>query len=211
MGAVTADITARPQPHTTQFAQLDYVKANKPDVVTLTIGGNDIEFPSIARDCVLHSILSWPVPWLVPCPVDSNTMQLVDRQKGEHASWDGLYDRLVKTYLAIRNAQPAGGQLYVLSYPVAFDNPLHWRLLDRLPLNRCDLFSDTEARLANAMSVRLGDTIFLAVQEANRQVGGFTSSTGVRRSRPRGSTDGCNASRTTQTGSARATVRQAPT
>jgi lysophospholipase L1-like esterase len=167
MGAVTADITARPQPNTTQFAQIDYVRANTPDVVTLTIGGNDIGFPSIASHCVVNAI----VPWLVPCPVDSNAMRLVDPQKGERASWDGLYDRLVKTYVAIRKAQPASGQLYVLSYPVPFDNPLHWRL-DLLLLNNCDGFSRNEARLANAMSVRLGDTIFLAVQEANRQVGG---------------------------------------
>jgi lysophospholipase L1-like esterase len=167
MGAVTADITDRPQPNTTQFAQIDYVKANTPDVVTLTIGGNDIGFPSIASHCVINSI----VPWLVSCPVDSNAMRLADPQKGERPSWDGLYDRLVKTYVAIRKAQPAGGQLYVLSYPVPFDNPLHWRL-GSLLLNNCDGFSIKEARLANAMSVRLGDTIFLAVQEANRQVGG---------------------------------------
>jgi GDSL-like Lipase/Acylhydrolase family len=168
MGAVTADITARPQPKTTQFPQIDYVKANKPDVVTLTIGGNDIGFPSIASHCVVHAI----VPWIVSCPIDSNAMQLANPQKGERRSWDGLYDRLVKTYVAIRKAQPAGGQLYVLSYPVPFDNPLHWRL-DRFLLNNCNGFSRNEARLANAMSVRLGDTIFLAVQEANRQVGGI--------------------------------------
>jgi len=59
----------------------------------------------------------------------------------------------------------------VLSYPVPFDNPFHWRLGAFL-LNNCDGFSMNEARLANAMSVRLGDTIFLAAQEANRQVGG---------------------------------------
>ena len=34
-----------------QFRQLDYVAANSPAVVTLTVGGNDIRFPSIATRC----------------------------------------------------------------------------------------------------------------------------------------------------------------
>ncbi|HEY5182027.1 MAG TPA: SGNH/GDSL hydrolase family protein [Dermatophilaceae bacterium] len=169
MNAVTADILTQAQPGTAQLRQLDYVKANTPDVVTLTIGGNDIRFPAIAGKCVLNSV----VPWLTSCPVDSNTMRLADPPKTnptkkERASWDGLYDRLVSTYVAIRREQPSGGQLYVNSYPVPFSNPLNW---SPITLGTCNTFSSREAEQANALAVRLGDTIYLAVQEANRRVG----------------------------------------
>ena len=166
MNAETVDIDNRAQPGTQQLPQLEYVKAIKPDVVTLTIGGNDIRFPTIARYCVLNAV----VPYLVSCPVDSNSMRLDERQRGERASWDGLYDRLVRTYVAIRKQQPAGGHLYVNTYPVPFDNPSHWNRTSQI-LQRCGAFSAREAKQANALSVRLGDTIYQAVQEANRQVG----------------------------------------
>jgi hypothetical protein len=166
MNAKTVDIL-KPQSGTGQLAQLEYVKANRPDVVTITIGGNDIRFPTIARLCVANAIASI----LVSCPVDSNSMALDSPKRGERASWDGLYDRLVNTYVAIRQQQPATGHLYVNSYPVLFDNPSHWNRVSQI-LQRCGVFSATESRLANAMSVRLGDTTFKAVQEANRRVGG---------------------------------------
>lgn len=174
MDAETRDILSRRQPGTEQLAQVDYVKAIKPDVVTLTIGGNDIRFPAIARSCVLDSVVplldNFVLSYLVTCPVDSNSMRLAEPRLGKRPSWDGLYDRLVKTYFAISKQQSANGQLYVNSYPVPFDNPTHWKLTNRI-LQTCGPFSATEARQANAMSVRLGDTIYLAVQEANRKLG----------------------------------------
>jgi len=165
MNAEAADILSRPQAGTEQLPQLEYVKALKPDLVTLTIGGNDIRFPAIARGCVLNSV----VPYLVRCPVDSNAMRLDEPKRGERASWDGLYDRLVRTYVAIRKEQPQSGDLYVTTYPVPFDTPSHWKLVNQVT-RRCGTFSAVEAQQANAMSVRLGDTIYRAVQEANRQV-----------------------------------------
>ena len=45
-----------------QFRQLDYVAANSPAVVTLTVGGNDIRFPSIATRCEVNSVLPRPSP-----------------------------------------------------------------------------------------------------------------------------------------------------
>jgi hypothetical protein len=41
-GAVTADILSSSQRGTTQFPQIQYVTANTPDLVTLTVGGNDM-------------------------------------------------------------------------------------------------------------------------------------------------------------------------
>lgn len=138
--------------------------------MTLTVGGNDIRFPDIATQCVAHSLV--PVlPGLIACPADSDTMRLSDPPRGERASWDGLYDRLVKTYVTIRKAQSTAGQLYVLTYPVPFDEPFHWRT-SALLSNNCNGFSRVEAREANATPVRLGDTIYKATREANRQVGG---------------------------------------
>jgi hypothetical protein len=165
MNAVTSDILTRSQAGTDQFAQIEYVKAIKPDIVTLTVGGNDIRFPSIATGCVINSV----VPWLVGCGVDSDAMKLADQQKGERDSWDGLYDRLVKTYVAVRKAQPPSGHLYVSSYPVPFAGIKDWRL-SAIALN-CHTFSWQETRLANAMAVRLGDTIYQATRAANKQLG----------------------------------------
>ena len=165
MDATTADILRQSQGGTDQQAQVDYVNAIKPDIVTMTIGGNDIGFPTIARKCVLSNVIP-----LLGCPVDSDKMTLADRRKGERKSWDGLYDRLVDTYVATRKAQPASGHLYVLSYPVPFAKNTDWDLLS-LARDDCFGFSSKQTRLANAMSVRLGDTIYKAAQEANRKVG----------------------------------------
>src|SRR5450759_778147 len=97
-------------------------------------------------------------------------MQLSELQPGEKPGWDGLYNRLVKAYEAVRTAQPATGHLYVLSYPVPFSNPdKDWGVA--FSTLGCSTFSKSNAQLANAMVVRLGDTIARAVQKANSEKG----------------------------------------
>src|SRR5450631_839287 len=52
-GATTADFyTPQSVPGPPPPAQLDVVKARQPDLVTVTIGGNDLGFSSIAQTCL---------------------------------------------------------------------------------------------------------------------------------------------------------------
>jgi lysophospholipase L1-like esterase len=176
IGATTADIISRDQRGTSQKKQIDYITDTKPDVITLTIGGNDIGFGPLARNCVINSVV-----FIWQCDVSADRVNLVNKQSGERDSYDGLYDRLVATYVAVRNAQGAGGHLYVLSYPTVFEKSALWDaqylLAPRtgplgLPtVGNCFGFASYQARESNKLSARLGDTIYLAVQAANAQVG----------------------------------------
>lgn len=176
IGATTADILNRSQPNTSQSKQLDYVTSMKPDVITLTIGGNDIGFGPIATGCVINSVV-----FAYQCSVNAKNVNLVDKAATERSSWDGLYDRLAKTYVALRNAQGSEGDLYVLTYPTVFEKTALWDpdylfALRSGPFGlpttgNCFGFSSGQSRESNQLSTRLGDTIYLAAQAANAQVG----------------------------------------
>ncbi|MFC8617286.1 GDSL-type esterase/lipase family protein [Micromonospora purpureochromogenes] len=115
------------------------------DLVTVTIGGNDAGFATWLTHCLAFS----------DCP-SSDTVD-----------WDALYRQLVATYVAVRTAMPVNGHLYVLTYPVFYADPAGW------PERQCPKEGygvHLVARRANESSVRLGDTIYWAVREANRQV-----------------------------------------
>jgi lysophospholipase L1-like esterase len=174
IGATTADILSRGQPGTDQSKQLDYVTRRQPDVITLTIGGNDIGFAPLAEKCVYNSVV-----FFIRCQLNANRVNLVDKQRHERNSYDGLYDRLVDTYVALRKAQGESGHLYVLSYPTIFEKSALWDtrylLSPRsgpigLPqLGDCFGFAGYQARESNELSTRLGDTIYLATHAADEQ------------------------------------------
>lgn len=171
IGATTADIISRSQPGTQQSKQLDYVSEFQPDVITLTIGGNDIGFGPLARNCVINSLI-----FVWSCSVDAERVNLVDKQRSERASYDGLYDRLVATYVALRQAQGSEGHLYVLTYPTVFERSAFWDTIYQfsprsLGVGNCNGFNARQARESNKLGTRLGDTMFLAVEAANNQVG----------------------------------------
>jgi lysophospholipase L1-like esterase len=137
--------------------KLDPNKANQfaavvasTDVVTITIGGNDIGFAPKILGCVFG-----------PCGPDLLEASPSGGDGGDPdiVSWEDLFGRLRDTYLRIRKQMNPNGHLYVLSYPIPFS------LRDEF--SQCSGFSPMERRAANALVNRIGDTIYKAVEAAN--------------------------------------------
>ena len=118
------------------------------DVVTLTAGGNDLGFADLLVDC-----------YILSCGDDFMNLEPSASLPAGDVDWDGLYARLVALYRETRLAMNPEGHLYVFTYPAAFS----------LIGNECEGLSYEEQLAANAFVTRLGDTIWLAAQEANER------------------------------------------
>jgi GDSL-like Lipase/Acylhydrolase family len=128
-------------------SQARYIGADA-DIATITIGGNDVFLKNKIEGCYVGR-----------CGPDVFGVEAgTERNK---VSWDDLFNRLVAVYVDARTRLPPAGHLYVLSYPIPFGLGSG---------NDCQGFEYQEQLAANAFSTRLGDTIFLAVQEANKRV-----------------------------------------
>ena len=127
--------------------QLKFVKRST-NVVSMTIGGNDIGFGPKLSGCYFGK-----------CGPDVFGLQ-ADINGGTQ-TWDTLYTNLVSTYVLIRQAMAPNGHLYVLTYPIPFS---------RQTSSRCQGLDSDEQNAANALVTRLDDTIYAAVDQANIQV-----------------------------------------
>ncbi len=168
-GAVTADVI--------NWEMSDFSAAQRKDtqIVTLTIGGNDIGFSHIIFDCISPTDL--PSRYKLAyaayktfvgsngyCPSGPSDARLVGQQPGERPGWDGLFDRLVVTYESVHAAFP-NAEIYVLSYPIPFpSNPTLFR-------GQCLGISAAETQVLNAFTYRLGDTIWQAFNSVNTEIG----------------------------------------
>jgi hypothetical protein len=135
--------------HTTHdywSSQDDFV-TSEADVVTITIGGNDLDIRGKIVEC-----------YILRCGPDI----FMVRAKGgsEPVTWDQLFSRLVDVYFDIRTRMDPNGHLYVLSYAIPF----------AFPESACHRFDPDEQLAANAWATRLGDTIYQAVQAANSAI-----------------------------------------
>jgi lysophospholipase L1-like esterase len=81
-----------------QAPQVDVVKALMPSVITITIGGDDAQFPDMMEDCVLHN-----------CVTDGTLL-------GVTTIIRTLSKKLTDVYGLIHNADPAA-TLLVVGYP----------------------------------------------------------------------------------------------
>ncbi len=144
-GATIDDIWLHPQPRRgSQRAQLEYVDAST-RLVTLTIGGNDLGFDDIVKQCLL--------------PGNCSKWKLADRVE---AGLQTIKAQLVDAYTRIRNRMDSGGQLLVAGYPRLFVSE------DA----DCKLFiSDTEAEWMNSLVARGNRRIAEAARAARRQKG----------------------------------------
>jgi lysophospholipase L1-like esterase len=115
------------------------------DIVTLTIGGNDANFGSWIANCLA----------LGRCP------------GSDSIDWDLIYRRVKQAYVRVRQVMKPTGHLFVLTYPVFFASTDAWG--DR-QCPRDAPFSHLSALRLNESSVRIGDTIYWAVQDANREL-----------------------------------------
>ena len=110
------------------------------DVVTMTFGGNDLNFGDVVFRCIFSG-----------CPdfeLSSDDL-------------DALFDKLVAVYLDARSKMASDGHLFVLTYPELFSDPDAWRNAT------CENLTRNEGKALNRASQRLADTIFQAVQRAN--------------------------------------------
>lgn len=146
-GALSQDYWAA---NSGQPPQRDFI-ASTDNVVTMTLGGNDIYFADKAAGCVFFN-----------CGPDVWELSASNSESNTHLSWDAVYKRLVDVYTDVRsNRQASTGHLFVLSYPIPF----------ALGGGDCGVFTYDEQLALNALATRLDDTINLAVQEANRRIG----------------------------------------
>jgi lysophospholipase L1-like esterase len=119
------------------------------DVVTMTLGGNDIGFTSKVVGCVLGE-----------CGADVWSVS-----PGAGLTWDGLRQRLVDVFVDVRRRMSPAGHVFVLTYPAPF--ALDAAACPGGPLT----FTLAEQRAANALATRLGDTIAAAVTMAGQVAG----------------------------------------
>lgn len=102
-GAVIADVWQRPQPHReNQLAQIEYVRPGD-RLVTLTVGGNDLHFSGVIRECYLHRY----------CGDRPLAHQI-------NAELPGMKAKLVDAYERILDRMSPGGYLVVAGYPHLF-------------------------------------------------------------------------------------------
>jgi len=158
-GAVTSDVWSTVQsgaPNT----QVKAVRDFQPDIIVMTIGGNDLGFGQIMTDCVA-----------VGCDTTriANPRLVGKGVPGERKSWDGFYDRLVYTYNQIHAAAPKA-QIYVLTYPIFFSGSTQWSNVQKV--TGCQRVPGFVATKINASVQRAGDTIYWATQKANTDTGG---------------------------------------
>lgn len=141
-GAVTQDV--RSPSNDIWEDQLGAISAST-NVVSLTVGGNDIGFADKLAGCAIGE-----------CGPDLYGLEA--HVEGGSQTWDDVFDRLVTTYIAARRRMSPSGHVYVLSYPIPFA---------RTSPAGCAGLTSTEQNAANALVTRLDDTISLAVQHAN--------------------------------------------
>jgi len=85
--------------------QLDFVSQYQPKVITLSVGGNDLGFSQILKQCV--------EPW------QSNTCYNTyeDRLELVQEINNSVFPKLVNTYQQIKNAGAPDARIYIIGYP----------------------------------------------------------------------------------------------
>lgn len=144
-GATVDDVLLHPQPRRgSQRTQLEYVDTST-RLVTLTIGGNDLGFDDIVKQCLL--------------PGNCSKWKIADRVE---AGLQTIKAELVDAYTRIRSRMDSGGQLLVAGYPRLFVSEDAG----------CKLFiSDTEAEWMNSLVARGNRRIAEAARAARQQKG----------------------------------------
>jgi lysophospholipase L1-like esterase len=145
-GATIADVSQRPQPRRgSQDVQLEYVNSST-DLVTLTIGGNDLGFASIVVRCLL--------------PGDCSHGDFAARIE---AGFAPIRPRLADTYRRVRARMDPDGYLVVGGYP---------RLFRLGPKSDCKSFiSSREAAWIDSLVDRGNALIATATRDARYSSG----------------------------------------
>lgn len=155
-------------------AQLDALDGRRFDLMTLTVGGNDVGFAEVLVDCVGADDLVGAIVELDPgrlvdrgCGFDEAEMR--SRTSAVEGELRALYKRIVSEHLT------DGGTLLVLGYPQLFEDPAQWEPSEG---GRCDGISIADVDLLRSGTESLNGAIENAATSVDRvtyvdQVGPF--------------------------------------
>lgn len=122
----------------------------RPDLVTLTIGGNDAGFSTVLFRCISSGI--------GPCAID---------QAGISAGIDRLEEDLVRTYRRLRiDVLSPEGVLVVIGYPNLFADPDDWPAAEG---RRCDGFGRRDAEVLRSLAGELNAAVASAAAAAGAE------------------------------------------
>lgn len=180
-GSVMSDVTSPGPSHSpSQIQQLaNSLNAGQNyDAVFLTIGGNDIGFESIARNCVAQHLLVGPsrgaayLPFLNPCSADPHSVlyseqtALIDAQK---PLLQGTYAQVAQTFVSTGRQVPP---IIVSPYPLMapYEVGLRWSCGRFFSLANAG-FSLEQLGDFNALQRRLNAVVQQAVEDARNEDG----------------------------------------
>jgi lysophospholipase L1-like esterase len=179
-GATTADFSASqdvtgPKPP----AQLDAVRALQPDLVTITIGGNDFGFTTIAENCLAASAHG---PILLH-PTYSSCSAYFASPAGAPANPIASLSAIqakVQAAIAAVHADAPSAKIVVLDYPALVPDAAHTpaagcfaadaiapKVIDGIPLSSTLPFTNTDVPLLASFELQLDQRIGAAARDSD--------------------------------------------
>jgi len=161
-GAVTANITTTPQVtmagYTVPQVQLDAVTSDT-DIITLTIGGNDLGFATVAEHCIRLDASLPPVMLMSLSPEPQSCEEYYTSPSGTWtgqvnlADWlaDTVVPALDATFAAIKAKAP-DAKVYVIGYP---------QIATQDPAKAANCFSDPLPPNTNTVPFGPSDIVWL--------------------------------------------------
>lgn len=150
---------------------------SRADIVTMSMGGNDILFPDVVYGCLDYE-KSWSS--LKPgCDVDETTMRRrIDMLVGDIPAEAGQYVgvTLPTVYDHIAAKVRPGGAVVILGYPQVIEEVGRWDWWRRNVAWNCEGIQDFDVAMLRSVAGYLNEQIALAVQAADQR----WSSKGIR-------------------------------
>lgn len=90
-------------------AQIKFIKNHKPNIITISMGGNDIGFADIVKKCV--------APPLIPFVMDGTCFSSYEDRMGLVENIDNHFGTWANLYSQLRSYAPPDARIYVIGYP----------------------------------------------------------------------------------------------
>lgn len=129
------------------------------DVVTLSVGGNDIGFADVLLGCLDANSLPWGAFDLTPgCDVDEPTLR---------SRVDQLRRSLGSAYDLVASKVTPGGDVVVAGYPHLIEEVARWDRWRRGAIGNCEGIQSYDVGLLRSVTGYLNQQIALAVADAD--------------------------------------------